>query len=112
MDNKFINKDVENYHEYKMENNQIDNNRVIIGYDDSPKDVYVMEEKPSEDDMKKSFVGIILLLISFILGRKGILFSIGALIVSFSVKKSSILNLIVRLIAIADIIVFIIFLFR
>lgn len=113
MENKFINKDVENYQEHKFEEiNQVDNNRVIIGYDDSPKDVVVLEEKPSQDDMKKSYIALALLIISFILGRKGILFSIAALVVSFLVKKSSMLNFIIRLAAIADIIIFIVFLFR
>ena len=114
MDNKFINKDVENYQEHKFDdvNGQIDNNRVIIGYDDSPKDVVVMEEKPSSDDMKKTWIAVGLLIISFILGRKGTIFSLGALIVSFLVKKSSVLNLLVRLVSIVDIIVFIIYLFR
>ena len=113
MNNKFINKDVENYQEHRMEvNNQIDNNKVIIGYDDSPKDVYIPEEKPSKDDMSKTYIALFLLVVGFILGRKGIIFSIASLIVSFLVKKSSLLNILVRLGAIIDIIGFIIFLFK
>ena len=82
-------------------------NKVIIGYDDSPKGP-VMEEKPSKEDLQKSGIALAILIIGFFLGRIGIICSIIALVITFLVKKSSVLNLLVRIAAIVEIIVFVV----
>lgn len=80
----------------------------IIGYDDSPKNVYVMEEKPSKEDMSKTYGALLLLAVGFLFGKIGIVFVIAALVISFTVKKTSLLNLLVRISAVVEIIVIIV----
>ena len=82
-----------------------DKNRVIIGYDDGPKDQVILEEKPSKEDAKNSCIALGILFIGFLIGgRFSFLFSIVSLVITFSVKKRSVLTYMVILGAIIDII--------
>jgi len=91
--------------------NQV-NNKVIIGYDDSPKNQYVMEEKPSREDMQKSIIAFSILLIGFFLGKLEIVCSVLALIITFLVKKSSVLNIVIRFSSIVIIVIYLINMFK